>query len=279
LSPTSPALATAQDQPERFGFGENWSKYLAQVDERRIALARASLQKMLAADDLTGKSFIDIGSGSGLFSLAARQLGARVFSFDFDINSVKCAQVLKSRFFPEDPDWKAEQGSVLDGAYLSRLGTFDVVYSWGVLHHTGEMWIALANVVPLVKDGGKLFVAIYNDQGGWSRRWKAIKRAYVSLPRGLKWLVVWPCFGAIWGPRLLKDLLTLRPFRSWSEYRDRGMSPWRDLIDWVGGYPFEVAKPEEIFDFYKQRGFKLVKMTTQGAAMGCNEFVFEKIAN
>lgn len=52
------------------------------------------------------------------------------------------------------------------------------------------------------------------------------------------------------------------------------MSHWHDWIDWVGGYPFEVAKPELIFDFYRDRGFTLHNMTTCGGGGGCNEFVF-----
>jgi hypothetical protein len=52
------------------------------------------------------------------------------------------------------------------------------------------------------------------------------------------------------------------------------MSPWRDLIDWVGGYPFEVAKPEAILDFYLRRGFTLKRLVTCGGSLGCNEYVF-----
>jgi 2-polyprenyl-6-hydroxyphenyl methylase/3-demethylubiquinone-9 3-methyltransferase len=52
------------------------------------------------------------------------------------------------------------------------------------------------------------------------------------------------------------------------------MSPWRDVVDWVGGYPFEVAKPEAIFKFYQRRGFTMVDLNTCGGGHGCNEFVF-----
>jgi 2-polyprenyl-6-hydroxyphenyl methylase/3-demethylubiquinone-9 3-methyltransferase len=54
------------------------------------------------------------------------------------------------------------------------------------------------------------------------------------------------------------------------------MSPWRDVVDWVGGYPFEVARPEEIFEFFKSKGLVLGKFKTCGGGHGCNEFVFEK---
>src|ERR1041385_443554 len=161
---------------ERFEFGQNWSRFLALLDDARIQRAEESLREMLEVDDLEGKSFVDIGSGSGLFSLAARRLGARVHSFDFDPQSVACTSELKRRYFPADNMWRVEEASVLDAKYLATLGTFDIVYSWGVLHHTGHMWEALKNVHPLVADQGKLFIALYNDTGSQSARWRWIKR-------------------------------------------------------------------------------------------------------
>src|SRR3954471_7639318 len=120
----------------RFGFGQNWMRYLSSVDEKRIAQAEHSLVDWLG--DLHGLRFLDIGCGSGLFSLAARNLGAEVLSFDYDRQSVACAEELRRVYRPGDAGWRIEQGSVLDRAYLASLGAWDVVYSWGVLHHTGS---------------------------------------------------------------------------------------------------------------------------------------------
>lgn len=263
---------------KRFEFGANWEHFLEVLNDRRIAQAEKSLREMLGVSDLQGKSFLDVGSGSGLFSLAARRLGATVHSFDYDPKSAACTRELKRRYFPEDPNWQVEEASVLDRYYLSRLGQFDVVYSWGVLHHTGAMWEALGNVVPLVAGGGRLFIAIYNDQGRPSVMWKKIKSAYCNAPKPLSRLILYAAFVRLWGPTTLRDLLNGRPGTTWRNYgKNRGMSPWQDVVDWVGGYPFEVAKPEEIFDFFRGRGFHLDRLKTCAGGHGCNEFVFTQM--
>jgi 2-polyprenyl-6-hydroxyphenyl methylase/3-demethylubiquinone-9 3-methyltransferase len=270
--------AAEVDGGERFEFGKNWARFLKTLNDGQIQAAERSLQSFLETETLAGKSFLDIGSGSGLFSLAARRLGARVHSFDYDPHSVNCTLELKRRYFPDDSGWTVEAGSALDEAYLRSLGSFDVVYSWGVLHHTGDMWLALANAALPVAVGGKLFISIYNDQGTASRRWARVKRLYNQTPRPLRFLVVAPSFWVLFWRRLVKDFLRGRPFQTIRDYgkNPRGMSFWRDLIDWVGGYPFEFATPGRIFDFYRERGFLLTRLNTCGGSLGCNEFVFEK---
>ena len=235
-----------------------------------------ALQRSLGVRDLTGKRFLDIGSGSGLSSLAATRLGASVHSFDFDPRCVACTKELKRRY-AQNAEWTIEVGSVLDATYLRALGRFDIVYAWGVLHHTGALWRAMDHAGSMVAPGGYLLIAVYNDQGRASRRWRYIKRLYISLPPCTRFLILWPCFLRLWGPTTLRDLLHGVPFRTWRQYReDRGMSPWRDVVDWVGGYPFEVAKPEEVFRFYDTRGLTLVGLETCGGGHGCNELVFRK---
>jgi 2-polyprenyl-6-hydroxyphenyl methylase/3-demethylubiquinone-9 3-methyltransferase len=265
----------------RFEFGRNWAQFLELLDDNRIERAEESLRDLVGMDSLAGKSFVDIGSGSGLFSLAARRLGARVHSFDYDIHSVNCTKELQRRYHPLDASWVVEQGSALEPQYLATLGSFDVVYSWGVLHHTGDMWQALANVDAMVKPGGKLVLALYNDAGGRSVIWKGLKRTYLALPRPLR-----PAFAAVavlpMEARLLASaLVKLRPseyVQMWTRYADakRGMNRWRDIIDWVGGYPYEYAKADKIFDFYRRRGYVMTRLRCSAGSLGCNEFAFEK---
>jgi 2-polyprenyl-6-hydroxyphenyl methylase/3-demethylubiquinone-9 3-methyltransferase len=231
---------------------------------------------MLDTPSLEGLRFVDVGCGSGLFSLAARRMGARVESFDYDPASVGCALELKRRFFSGDEEWTIREGSALDTRFLASLGEFDVVYSWGVLHHTGAMWSALENVWHLVAPGGQLYIAIYHDAGTSSRIWLRVKRLYNRLPSGLRPLIIGPSFVALWGPIFLRDLLLGSPLQTWRAHgHARGMTPWRDVIDWVGGYPYEFAKPEEIFDFYRKRGLNLLKLTTVNGN-GCDQFVFRR---
>ncbi|MFN3656969.1 MAG: class I SAM-dependent methyltransferase [Pseudolabrys sp.] len=266
------------DFTERFAFGANWQRFRATLDKRRIDHAMRSFMELLGGPPTAGQTMLDIGCGSGLSSLVARRLGLRVHGFDFDPDSVECSQAVRAQLAPGDEYWTIERGDVLDSAYLARLGTFDLVYSWGVLHHTGDMWRAIDNAARCVAPGGRLALAIYNDQGGASRRWRAVKRLYNRLPRALRPLLVAACIPGQWWKDILSGVLGGRPLQAWRDYsRDRGMSPWHDMVDWVGGYPFEVAKPEEIFEFMRARGFALERLKTCGGGIGCNEYVFAKI--
>jgi hypothetical protein len=146
-----------------------------------------------------------------------------------------------------------------------------------VLHHTGAMWQALENAAHRVAPGGRLFIAIYNDQGRASRMWLSTKKAYNAMPSWARWLVLLPAFVRLWGPTTVRDILSGKPGRTWRSVKEtRGMDPWRDVVDWVGGLPFEVATPEAIFSFHKARGFVLDHMKTCAGGHGCNEFVFTR---
>lgn len=254
-----------------FAFGENWRQYLDLLDENRICAAAESLHLNLSR--LDGATFLDIGSGSGLFSLAARQLGAeRVTSFDFDPASVACTEEVRRRYRPTDDAWSITQGSVLDEAFMDSLGTFDVVYAWGVLHHTGRMWDALDLACGRVAPHGRLFVSLYNDQGRASKYWRFIKRAYNELPKSLRPLLVAAVVARWEVPAAVKAVMRGQlPGRRLGAIA-RGMDPWRDWVDWVGGYPFEVALPGDVFTFLWERGFLVIRMHTE-AGWGCNEFV------
>jgi len=268
---------------KRFSFGKNWSRFLRILNEERISEAEKSLKNMIGIDKLAGRRFLDIGSGSGLFSLAARRLGAKVVSFDYDPDSVACTCELRNRFFPKDSDreWRIEQGSVLDQNYLEKLGQFDIVYSWGVLHHTGNMQQAFDNVVTNVAPGGMLFISVYNDEGWRSNANKKMKEIYNNLPGMLKTVMVvgytirWALKGLVVDSIKLKNPLC----RYRDKIKSRGMSIRYDIVDWLGGYPYEVAKPDDVFDFYFQRGFHLVKLKTVGRGAGNNEFVFRRLSN
>jgi 2-polyprenyl-6-hydroxyphenyl methylase/3-demethylubiquinone-9 3-methyltransferase len=261
---------------DRFAFGRNWQKLVRDLSPQKIQRAQASVQLLLGRERLNGLRFLDVGCGSGLFSLVARRLGASVVSFDFDPLCVQCATGLRERYFPGDTDWRIEQGSVLDLTFIQSLGQFDVVYAWGVLHHTGQMWQAIDHASMPVKRDGLLVLALYNDQGVRSSMWKTVKRIYCSgwlgrigvTATGVPALIA---YGAYADLRRAENPLT----RYFKYGEGRGMSVVRDWIDWLGGYPFEVAKPAEVVEFEKRRGFTADRARTT-TSLGNNEFVFRR---
>lgn len=261
----------------RFEFGKNWSAFLERMTPERLEQAKQSLREFTGLETLEGLTFVDVGCGSGLFSWAAHGLGVeRLVSFDYDPHSVACCEELRRRS-GEPASWEVFQGSILDDALVQRLGTFDFVYSWGVLHHTGSMWRAIDNALSLVGDPGWFFIAIYNKKRGWrgSKYWARRKRLYCRLPR-----VGQKALNGLSAAYFLQSKLLRgkNPLRSAREYDTlRGMNWYTDIVDWIGGYPYEYATVPEVFDHVRGRDPRLnLVRVTGGTGLGCNQFLFRR---
>ncbi|HTY22723.1 MAG TPA: class I SAM-dependent methyltransferase [Desulfomonilaceae bacterium] len=267
-------------QRQTFSFGKNWQKFLKGFDEERVKIAERSLTEFLNLPDLRGKSFLDIGSGSGLFSYAALNLGAtRIVSFDVDAFSVQCCRYLHS--LANNPaNWEIYEGSILDKTFLDSLGSFDIVYSWGVLHHTGKMWESIVNSCELVAPHGYYYIALYNkvtSRNGapsWIHPfWLSVKRlhnAHPALGRYVLEPAAMAAYAMLVMARLENPAKHVRNYRS-----NRGMSWGTDAADWLGGYPYEFATVEEVFKFIKEKfpDFNLINIKTT-SGRGLNWYLF-----
>jgi SAM-dependent methyltransferase len=262
---------------EAFEFGRNWQRYNDKyLDPDRVEIAARSLNDLIG-EDLAGKVFIDIGAGSGLFSLCAYRAGAaRVISLDVDPESVEACRMLR-RSIGNPNSWEICEGSILDPRFILTLPSGDVVYSWGVLHHTGDMYRALRNAAKLVVPGGVLCIGIYNRVSGRvldSKRWRSIKRRYNQAPRPIQ-RTMEAAYLSVWTARQLYR--RRNPFTAAAQYkRSRGMALMTDVIDWLGGYPYEYATPDEIVSFCRAEcGLEEVKVIrTAERSTGNNQFVF-----
>ncbi len=257
------------DEPKNiaFDFGANWREFSDHaLNQEKLAAARESLEQLIPAGRLQGATLLDIGCGSGIFAIAASFGGAaRVVGIDISKASVETSRA-NAQAFAVPGDITFQHRSIFDPD-LAQLGKFDIVYSWGVLHHTGNMYQAIDIASGLVRPGGLLVLALYNRH--WSSgMWKGIKWFYNHVPGFVQRLMVGLFFGVI---ALAKLIVTRRnPFRR----KRRGMSFYYDVVDWVGGYPYEYADEEEIVGYMAGKGFECVKYVKPGVPTGCNEFVF-----
>jgi 2-polyprenyl-6-hydroxyphenyl methylase/3-demethylubiquinone-9 3-methyltransferase len=252
-----------------FDFGKNWMDFSKKsLDENRMEEAEKSLKDLIGEEAIKNKTFLDIGSGSGIFSITAKKIGAKkVVGFDISENSIKTAFINKKRFV-KNSEIDFQKQSILEKGF-KKWGKFDIVYSWGVLHHTGDMWQAIKNSMSLVKKDGYFVIAIYNKH--WtSPIWKIIKWFYNISPKIIKWLMIGFFYFVIAGAKFI--VTGINPFKK----KKRGMNFYYDVVDWVGGFPYQYASKQEMVDFFENKGFKLKKFIKSEVPTGCNEFVFKK---
>jgi predicted RNA methylase len=260
-------VAQTQDLLElesHFSFGENWSHYAEKIDEARIEEAEKSLIRLVGRENIEGKTFLDIGCGSGLFSLAAVRLGARkLLAVDLDPKSVETTRRTLSRYAPGG-NWDVQNISVFNLSQ-EKLGVFDVVYSWGVLHHTGAMYQAITKASTMVAPGGMISLALYGKTP-FCGMWRIEKRIYSRSP---KWIqkIIETCY------------LKQRREKYWKQ---RGMDTYHDMRDWLGGYPYESISPEEARSFMRGLGFDQIRSFTEPCigllGAGCDEYSFTRTA-
>ncbi len=270
---------------DKFKFGKNWNNYIKKyLNNDRLEKAKTSLVNFTGLTDFKGKTFIDIGCGSGLFSLAAFKLGAtKIVSLDVDEDSVACCQILKKR--EGNPNiWEVVTGDALDQSFIQSLGTFDIVYSWGVLHHTGNMWKAIDNVSKLTGIDGLFYLAIYNKADGLcfhpdgrpgsSLFWLKFKKWFVHKSDKTQTIIT----NIVAFVQILSYILKLKnPYTMIKNHSKdfRGMSWKIDIKDWLGGYPYEYASVSRIFKFLKKRNFILINLINNNGLRN-NEFLFKK---
>jgi len=267
------------DPATHFRFGDNWQTYSHLITEPRIDQAVVDMKRLLGSDDLLQQTFIDVGSGSGLHSLVALRLGATsVTGFDLDQESVETARQVLSKYAPKG-DWRIEQRNVFDGPTVSGQ-TYDVVYSWGVLHHTGAMWQAIEKTMALVAEEGRFAIAIYRKTPSCNG-WRRFKRVYASVPKFLQTALRWPYISLFLLALIVTGRNPLSYVRTYES--NRGMNYFTDVHDWLGGYPYESASPEELQSFFEERGFAKELGFTKPTRLwglfgtGCDEFLFRRI--
>lgn len=265
---------------KNFSFGKNWTDFLEKFDDKKIEAAKKYLIEFLGWEEkIKWKTVIDFGSGSGLMSLGYVMAWAKkVTSIDIDDASIACTEFLRKKYNISEDVWEIKKWSVLDSPFIESLGKFDIVYSWWVIHHSGDMWKGLENITSLVIEKWQLYVAIYNESKilleGTSPFWVKMKRFYSSSK------LFRPFIKFFYTAYLITGLIAFwkNPISYIKNYREnalRGMDFFIDIEDWLGGYPYEYASYEKMVDFYTKKGFTFEKWT-RVRSIACNEFLFRK---
>jgi predicted RNA methylase len=260
-----------------FSFGENWAQYAEKIDETRIEEAEKSLLRLVGRETIQGHTFLDIGCGSGLFSLAAVRLGCkRLLAVDLDPNSVETTRKTLQRYAPSGANWDCKRVSVFD-LDPTMIGTFDVVYSWGVLHHTGAMYKAIEKAAAMVAPNGTLTLALYGKTP-FCGLWRIEKRIYSRSPQWAQ-RAIEGVYRVIVGARLALKGESLKK-REQTYFQQRGMDMYHDTRDWLGGYPYESISPTEAMTFMHKLGFEPIRSFVEPSigllGAGCDEYTFTK---
>lgn len=253
----------------RFAFGKNWQSYSAKsLTPACIEKSRQAFRELVSGIDLQGRNFIDIGYGQGLSLIAAAQMGAKVLGIDVDKDNIEALRRVQQTIGYSGV-LEVRNVSILDEGFIDACrGRYDVVHSWGVLHHTGNMMKAIKNACALVGEGGYFICAIYNRH--WSSPlWRIIKWSYNILPGVLQHAMIALLYPVIY---VAKFLVTGQS----PKRMERGMDFMHDVVDWIGGYPYEYADIEEIQNSVCRYGFLCLRVRPARVPTGCNEFVFKK---
>ena len=264
----------SQVEEKRFEFGQNWHDFIQKnFDAEKVRISKCHILQFMGRSNLEGLTVLDIGCGSGLHSMAMLDAGAtRVDGFDYDADSVRASKFVQAQA-SNPANWTAEQGSVLDDAYVVKLPLYDLVYSWGVLHHTGDVWHAVRNAASRVKPGGLFYIALYSadvQKDPTPEFWLDVKRKYVAS--GWLWRRLMDGW-YVWRFQMNKDPRNLPLFlrRMREHKKNRGMNIFTDIRDWLGGWPMQFVYDKEATDFVEKLGFKLEKIATGEAN---TEFLF-----
>lgn len=257
----------------RFAFGKNWQSFVSTVDDSKIAQAKTAMLRLIREEDLRGRSFIDIGCGSGLHSLVAAQLGADVTATDIDLDCIAATKTLLER---EGCTCAVRQADVFE-----LTGSFDIAYSWGVLHHTGDMWAAIGKAASLVKPGGRFVFSLYQATQ-FDALWKFEKRTYIAAPAPVQ-AIARAAYRLAF--RAACQRLADCSYREFVRdyYKGRGMDHAHDVHDWLGGYPYETASPAEVerklaaLGFAQEKAF-IFPLRLRGLfGSACDEYVYVKV--
>ncbi|MFQ6107920.1 MAG: class I SAM-dependent methyltransferase [Candidatus Aminicenantales bacterium] len=214
-------------------------------------------------EEVLNKSVLDAGCGTGVFSIIFARMGAlSVVGIDISKRSLERAQ--------RQADQLGLQNATFQKVNMLRLpftdACFDIVWSWGSVHHTADPFGCLAELIRVLKPGGSLLVAVYR-RTGLTFLHETLRKGLIRLP------------SKYWIPFSRFLSLVAAPGISLFKKRDKsrkGEKLEQLLFDWFFVPIRHSYLPEEIKSFLVKRGLVIKKyLPFSGRFNSTSNFIFK----
>jgi ubiquinone/menaquinone biosynthesis C-methylase UbiE len=237
-----------------------WTEYIPEYE------ASENHWKMFyTPDEVKGKSVLDAGCGTGIFSIIFANNGAaRVKGIDISEGSLETGRSLKEKFGLENIEFVKED--MLRLPFKDE--EFDIVWAWGTVHHTTDPLAAITELMRVLKRGGSLFLAVYK-RTRLTFIHEIIRRTLVRTPRRM-WTFLSKVMAFFLAPVVF--------FFKKREKSRKGEKLEELILDWYFVPIRHYYRPKEIQTFLEDRGFVIEKhLAASGRFDSSSNFIFKAV--
>ena len=235
-----------------------WTEYLPEYNA-----SETHWKIFYSPQDIEGKSVLDAGCGTGIFSIIfARNGAASVLGIDISEGSLETAKALKTKFDLENASFQKQD--MLDLPFADE--SFDIVWAWGTVHHTTDPFKAMSELIRVLRAEGSILLAVYTRTRVTFLH-EIIRKALVRTPRK-----TWKALSKI----LALVLSPVVYFFKKREKSRKGEKLEELIMDWYFVPIRHYYYPEEIKVFLEEQGFTIEKyLPASGRFNSTSNFIYK----